>query len=205
MASTSPARVDDALYSSAKLAGAVQSRSASQQVVHWARIGREIEASLSISPREIAEVLAGSQPYDGLNPKEQAIVRAEWSTRIDQFRNALDLAEEFSAAGRGWVELDDSGAVVDGGGPISARRAGPTAPTTPKAAVGVGARSTRSTAPRRKVTSKKAGTSRNRQTGEQAKARAKKDPKVPPGTTRKQVVDNEARDVEPRTSGSAGD
>ena len=116
MATTSPARIDDDLYASAKLAGEVQSRSASQQVVHWARIGREIEASSSISQREVAEVLAGSRSYDSLSPKEQAVVRAEWSIKIDERRAALSLAEEFAAQGRSWVELDESGAVVERGG-----------------------------------------------------------------------------------------
>lgn len=115
MASTSPARIDDELYASAKLAGEVQSRSASQQVVHWARIGREIEASQSISQREIADVLSGGRSYDDLTPKEQALVRAEWSVLLDERRAALDLAEEFAAEGRSWVELDASGAVVQRG------------------------------------------------------------------------------------------
>ena len=115
MATTSPARIDDELYASAKLAGSVQSRSASQQVAHWARIGREIEASSSISHREIAAVLAGSRSYDSLNPKEQAVVRAEWSARIDEARAALDLARDFARAGRTWVELDDKGKVVERG------------------------------------------------------------------------------------------
>jgi ParD-like antitoxin of type II ParDE toxin-antitoxin system len=113
MATTSPARIDDDLYASAKLAGDVQSRSASQQVAHWARIGREIEASASISPKEIAEVLAGSRPYDTLSAKEQAVVRAEWTARMDSLREALNLADEFAAAGRVWVELDDDGKVVE--------------------------------------------------------------------------------------------
>lgn len=115
MATTSPARIDDDLYASAKLAGEVQSRSASQQVVHWARIGREVEASATISHKDIAEVLAGSRPYDRLSAKEQAIVRAEWSTRMDARREALNLAQQFAAAGRTWVELDDDGAVVERG------------------------------------------------------------------------------------------
>jgi hypothetical protein len=113
MATTSPARIDDDLYASAKLAGGVQSRSASQQVVHWARIGREIEASASTSYKDIGEVLAGSRSYDLLSTKEQAVVRAEWSTRMDTLREALNLAEEFSAGGRKWVELDDDGTVVE--------------------------------------------------------------------------------------------
>lgn len=115
MATTSPARIDDDLYASAKLAGKVQSRSASQQVAHWARIGREIEASASISPKEIAEVLAGSRSYDALSAKEQAVVRAEWSERIDELRDSLNFATQFAAAGRTWVELDDSGKVVERG------------------------------------------------------------------------------------------
>src|SRR3954447_22239673 len=113
MATTSPARIDDDLYASAKLAGEVQSRSASQQVAHWARIGREIEASASISPREIAEVLAGSRTYDGLTAKEQAVVRAEWGARMDALRDSLDLVATFDEAGRVFVELDDDGNVVE--------------------------------------------------------------------------------------------
>jgi hypothetical protein len=115
MATTSPARIDDDLYASAKLAGEVQSRSASQQVVHWARIGREIEASASISQRDIAEVLAGSRSYDTLNAKEQAFIRAEWSARMDILRESLNVAKQFVGTGRSWVELNEDGAIVERG------------------------------------------------------------------------------------------
>lgn len=122
MATTSPARINDDLYASAKLAGEVLSRSASQQVVHWARIGREIEASASISHKDIAAVLTGSRSYDSLSPKEQAVVRAEWSARMDAIRASLDLAQQFAIAGRTWVELDDEGNVVDRGTSAGRRR-----------------------------------------------------------------------------------
>lgn len=127
MATTSPTRIDDELYASAKLAGSVQSRSAAQQIAHWARIGREIEASASISHREIAAVLAGSRSYDDLGPKEQAVVRAEWSARMDEARAGLDLAEDFARAGRSWVELDARGRVVERGGAASRAASAPTA------------------------------------------------------------------------------
>lgn len=35
---------------------------------------------------------------------------------MDSFREALNLAEQFAAAGRTWVELDDDGNVVNRGG-----------------------------------------------------------------------------------------
>lgn len=113
MATTSPARIEDDLYASAKLAGEVLSRSASQQIAHWARIGREIQASASISHREIADVLAGRGSYDGLDPKAQAVVRAEWAERMAVYRNELDLAERFVADGRTWVELDADDRLVE--------------------------------------------------------------------------------------------
>jgi hypothetical protein len=111
----SSARIDRDLYASAKLAGSLQSRSASQQVAHWARIGREIEASRTISAAEIHEVLAGSRSYDALTAEEQAEIRAEWSVRMDERRRTLDLAAHFTEEGRRWVELDDRGQVMERG------------------------------------------------------------------------------------------
>lgn len=115
MATTSPARIDDDLYASAKIVGELESRSASQQVVHWARIGREVEASGHISARRIAQVLDGSHRYDELDAEEQALVRSEWAERIEARRRALDLSERFATEGREWVELDADGNVVTRG------------------------------------------------------------------------------------------
>jgi hypothetical protein len=155
VATTSPARIDDELYASAKLAGEVQSRSAAQQVVHWARIGREIEASATIAFKDIAEVLAGSRSYDALTAKQQAVVRAEWSTRMDALREGLDLAAEFAAAGQPWVELDDDGRIVKKGGAVkdrAGRRGAERAAGdgTPPTANRVRARAARSDTARRK-------------------------------------------------------
>ena len=113
MATTSPARIDDELYASAKLVGSVMSRSASQQVAHWARIGRALEASGIVSPKAIAEVLTGDRRYDELGVEEQAVVRAEWAERIEERRTGLDLAATFAAEGRSFVELDDDDNVIE--------------------------------------------------------------------------------------------
>jgi hypothetical protein len=112
MAGTAPTRIDEDVARAAKAAGALLSRSAAQQVNHWARIGRELEASKSLSQRDIAQVLAGRSSYDALNAREQAVVRAEWSERMTALREGLDLAAEFTAAGQPWVEADQDGNVV---------------------------------------------------------------------------------------------
>lgn len=112
MATTSPTRIDDELYTSAKEVGALMSRSAAQQIAHWARIGRELEAADSVSHREITRVLAGRGDYDDLTAHEQAIVRAGWAERITQRLSELDLAAEFTAAGTPYAELDEHGRAV---------------------------------------------------------------------------------------------
>jgi hypothetical protein len=112
MPSTMPLRVGDDLLASAKIAADASGRSAAQQIGYWAKLGRELERSGSVSVREIAEVLAGSRSYDDLDPKAQATVRAEWDARIEARRAALNLAEQFTAEGRSWVEASPDGTTV---------------------------------------------------------------------------------------------
>lgn len=88
-------------------------------------MGREIEASGSISIRAISEVLGGRRSYDQLDVKEQAVVRAEWAERMNSYRETLDLPRRFTAEGRSWVELDDSGNIVERS-PSSVPRGGAT-------------------------------------------------------------------------------
>jgi hypothetical protein len=109
---TMPTRVDGDLFDAAKSFGAVHSRSAAQQINHWARIGREFEASGRVSQRDIERVLAGQSPYDEIGEPAQAVVRAVWDERMAERIATLDFETEFTAAGESWSEGDDSGQVV---------------------------------------------------------------------------------------------
>jgi hypothetical protein len=117
MATSAPTRIDEDLFAAAKSAGELLSRSAAQQINHWARIGRELEASGAVSARDIGDVLAGIASYDDLGAREQAVVRAEWDERMTALRTGLNFEDEFSAAGDAWSEADADGRTVerDGG------------------------------------------------------------------------------------------
>lgn len=112
MSGSTPIRVDGDLFDAAKSVGARQSRSATQQFSHWARIGRELEASPGTSQRDIERVLAGQLDYDELGERGQAIVRAIWDERITEGRQGLNFAAEFEQAGRSWTDADEHGDAV---------------------------------------------------------------------------------------------
>ena len=85
--SSTPIRIDAELLDTAKLVGSQQSRSAAQQIAHWARVGQEVEASRSISAHAIAAVLAGRRAYDTLESEDQAVVRAYQGVKKIGFKN----------------------------------------------------------------------------------------------------------------------
>jgi hypothetical protein len=125
MSTSAPTRIDADLFAAAKAAGELLSRSAAQQINHWARLGRELEASAGVSARDVAAVLAGRASYDDLAAREQAVVRAEWDERMTALRDALDLQIEFVAAGDTWTEADADGRTVVRGVPAEAEAAAP--------------------------------------------------------------------------------
>ena len=112
MSSSIPTRVSRELHETARLASEVTSRSVTQQIEHWARIGREVELASSTSHREVAAVLAGLGAYDDLSVEEQSLVRARWNERIEQRLGSVDLVAEFAEQGATYVEMDDDGRIV---------------------------------------------------------------------------------------------
>jgi ParD-like antitoxin of type II bacterial toxin-antitoxin system len=109
---TMPTRIQSDLFDAAKHAGEIHSRSAAQQIDHWARIGRELEASPAVTHDHVARVLAGTASYDLLGETAQAVVRARWDEDIAERTAALDLEADLIAAGDSWAEADAEGKLV---------------------------------------------------------------------------------------------
>lgn len=107
-----PTRVDQGLFEAARAAGALYSRSAAQQLAHWARLGREMEASPSVTQDTIARVLAGQALYDNLPDPAQAVVRMEWEDRVSATLAGLDFTGSLHAVGEPWAEADEDGNLV---------------------------------------------------------------------------------------------
>ncbi|WP_182348926.1 TA system antitoxin ParD family protein [Tomitella gaofuii] len=88
--------IDEVLFAAAKDAGRIHSRSAAQQITHWARLGRALESSAALSTGAIEQVLTVGKSYDDLDAGGQKVV---WGERVDDSSASLNLADEFTAAG----------------------------------------------------------------------------------------------------------
>lgn len=119
--STMPTRVDRGLFEAARAAGELHSRSAAQQLAHWARLGREMEASPAVTQDTIARVLAGQALYDDLPDPGQAVVRVAWDDRVAATLAELDFTDRLRAAGKPWPEADEDGSLVMRGVTTQAR------------------------------------------------------------------------------------
>ncbi|MBO9534190.1 MAG: hypothetical protein J7513_14560 [Solirubrobacteraceae bacterium] len=110
---TMPTRIDQELFEAARTAGEVQSRSAAQQLAHWARLGRQLEASPAMTAETIERVLSGQLAYDDLaSPFDRAVVRNAWDEQLTQRMGEVDLSAPLSGAGLARHEADDDGNVV---------------------------------------------------------------------------------------------
>lgn len=106
-------RVAADLMDSAAAEGARQSRSAKQQLDHWARIGRSVSAQHSAARRKVEAALAGGVELGELTTEEGAVFHAEISAAIEESLADTDYGALLAARGITTVALDESGQIVE--------------------------------------------------------------------------------------------
>jgi hypothetical protein len=114
------------LIDSAAAEGARQSRSAKQQLDHWARVGRAVSSRHSAARRKVEAALAGDIPLRELTAEEGAVFDAEIAASIEESLSRADYGKTLAARGITTVALDENGNVVqyrpDGSTAALARR-----------------------------------------------------------------------------------
>jgi ParD-like antitoxin of type II bacterial toxin-antitoxin system len=107
-------RVAADLVDSAAAEGARQSRSAKQQLDHWARVGRAVSSQHSASRRRVEAVLAGDLPISDLSVEEGVVFNAEVSAAIEERLTRINYGDVLAARGVTTVALnDDAGEIVE--------------------------------------------------------------------------------------------
>jgi len=106
-------RVAADLFDSAAAEGARQSRSAKQQLDHWARVGRAVSAQQSASRQRVEAALAGRLDIAYLNAEEGVVFNAEVNAAIAESLAQTNYGEILAARGITTVALDDDGNMVE--------------------------------------------------------------------------------------------
>ena len=104
-----PTRVAADLMDAAAIEGARQSRSAKQQLDHWARVGRAVSAQTSAARRRVEAALSGELDERDLNPEERVVFNAELDTSISEAARTVRFGEVLAGRGVTTVALDEDG------------------------------------------------------------------------------------------------
>ena len=107
-----PTRVAADLMDAAAVEGKRQSRSAKQQLDHWARVGRAVSAHSSASRQRVEAALRGALPERELTPDERVVLNAEVDATISETVRTVRFGEVLAARGVTTVALDDEGRIT---------------------------------------------------------------------------------------------
>ena len=106
-------RIAADLMDSAAAEGARQSRSAKQQLDHWARVGREVSSRHSAARRRVEAALAGELDVTELSEEEGVVFNAEISAAIQESLADDDYGQALAASGITTVALNEDGQIVE--------------------------------------------------------------------------------------------
>lgn len=106
-------RVAADLFEAATVEGARQSRSAKQQLDHWARVGRAVSTQHTASRRRVEAALAGQIDVDALNIEEGVVFNAEIAAAVEENLARTDYGAVLASRGITTVALDDDGRIIE--------------------------------------------------------------------------------------------
>ena len=104
-----PTRVAADLMDAAAVEGGRQSRSAKQQLDHWARVGRAVSAQTSAAGRRVEAAFAGELDERDLGAEERVVFNAELDAAIAEAARTIGFGEVFAGRGVTTVALDEQG------------------------------------------------------------------------------------------------
>jgi hypothetical protein len=101
------------LVDSAAVEGARQSRSAKQQLDHWARVGRAVSSQHTAARGRVEAALAGDLEVRELSVEEGVVFNAEIAAAIQENLAGSHYGERLAQRGVTTVALDENGEIVE--------------------------------------------------------------------------------------------
>ncbi len=108
-----PTRFAVDLLESAAVEGRRESRSAKQQLDHWARVGRAVSMHETAARRRVEAALSGALELGQLDQSERLVANAELDVAIQARADATSFGARLAAQGVTTVALADDGTLVE--------------------------------------------------------------------------------------------
>lgn len=106
-------RVAADLIDSAAAEGARQSRSAKQQLDHWARVGRAVSSQHTAARQRVEAALAGDLELRELGVEEGVVFNAEIAAAVQEGLATTHYGEVLAGRGITTVALNEAGDIVE--------------------------------------------------------------------------------------------
>jgi len=105
-------KLSDDLVSSARNEGKVASRSATQQVEHWARVGRMVERAGALDSRRLRAALRADLDLDELSARERLVVLGELEALVFRGDGDQELRDQLLRSAVPRSGLDERGRLI---------------------------------------------------------------------------------------------
>lgn len=106
-------KITDDIARAARAEAELMNRSMTEQVEHWARIGRALERLPGVSMAKVRTVLDAGRDFDDLNADERAVALGALESLTFNPKGDRGLQREKSEAGQPYTVLDSAGRVVE--------------------------------------------------------------------------------------------
>ncbi|HUG00138.1 MAG TPA: hypothetical protein VMM60_18580 [Ilumatobacter sp.] len=110
---STPTRVAADVAATAASVAPTESRSVSEQINHWARIGMQVERAGSVANRRVLAVAAGEAQFSTLEPDERPVAHALVDARIAERVAQQRFGADARVAGHATVSMDEEGNLIE--------------------------------------------------------------------------------------------
>ncbi|WP_353252847.1 hypothetical protein [Salinisphaera sp. PC39] len=106
-------KVNDDIAAAARAEADLMSRSMTEQIEHWARIGRALERQPGVSMARVRTALEAGLDFDDLGGDERAVALGVLESIVLDPKGDRGLQRGMAEAGQCYAVLDDAGRVVE--------------------------------------------------------------------------------------------
>jgi ParD-like antitoxin of type II bacterial toxin-antitoxin system len=108
-----PTRVAADVAATAAEVAPTESRTVTEQINYWVRIGMQVERSGSVAHRRVLAVAAGDAQFSTLTPPERSVAHALIDARIAERVAKQRFGPDARTAGHNTVSIDDDGNLIE--------------------------------------------------------------------------------------------